>query len=330
MADFQIRSDSVDVEQIMQQIRSRIREKRGADYTEDEVRALADAKLEKFLDPSGVRSDLLEHFRRARRTAQANEPPMEFVFEDTTLFESPRPLLRWIRNLLKPVLRLFLNYNRLSQFLHQQAIVYSRFQALEERRRTLDDLNYEVMHNLVLETTRLGIEVKNLRMRLESISSRLDFDERRARALEGVVQYRPSVIAATSAASAPASGASSPQLSSQPGPRPSGPPAAQADAAGIAERRARRRRRRGRRRHGSGASGGSGALGASGASGASGAGASGADAFDADPDVPEALDARGPDAPAGNAPAPSAPAPDAPDAPDARSAPDRDREQPDE
>ena len=32
-------------------------------------------------------------------------------------------------------------------------------------------------------------------MRVESMSSRLDFDERRARALEGVVQYRPGAVA---------------------------------------------------------------------------------------------------------------------------------------
>src|SRR2546421_3287916 len=50
------------------------------------------------------------------------------------------------------------------------------------------------MHNLVIELTRTGIEVKNLKMRLESMSSRLDFDERRARALEGVVQYRPGTV----------------------------------------------------------------------------------------------------------------------------------------
>ena len=48
-----------------------------------------------------------------------------------------------------------------------------------------------MFNNLVVETTRLGIEVKNLRMLVESLSTRLDFDERRARALEGVVQYRP-------------------------------------------------------------------------------------------------------------------------------------------
>ena len=53
---------------------------------------------------------------------------------------------------------------------------------------------YEVLHNLVLETTRNGIELKNMKMRLEALASRLDFSERRVRALEGVVQYRPEAV----------------------------------------------------------------------------------------------------------------------------------------
>jgi hypothetical protein len=272
MSDFQIRSDGVDVEQIMRQIRSRIREKRGADYTEQEIRELANAKLEKFLDPSGVRSDLLQHFRRAHAALQTADPPMNYVFEDTTLFESPRPALRFIRNLLKPVLRLFFNYNQLSHVLHQQVIANTQMHGYEARRKTLDALYYEVMHNLVLETTRLGIEVTNLRMRLESISSRLDFDERRARALEGVVQYRPSVIAAASSPPAPSQPQSHPQAAQG--------PQAGADAS-LMERRARRRRRRGRRRGHGAASGAPGAPGAPGAQGASGASqAAGADAHD--------------------------------------------------
>ena len=72
MSDFSVRSDSVDVEQVMRQIRARIREKRGVDYTEEEIRELANVKLEKFLDPRGVRSDLLEQFRR---TKAALPPP---------------------------------------------------------------------------------------------------------------------------------------------------------------------------------------------------------------------------------------------------------------
>ena len=40
MSEFTIRSESVDVEQIMKQIRQRILEKRGADYTEDQILSL--------------------------------------------------------------------------------------------------------------------------------------------------------------------------------------------------------------------------------------------------------------------------------------------------
>ena len=53
MEDFTFRSDSIDVEKIMDEIRSRIREKRGVDYTEAQIRELAQVKLDKFLDPSG-------------------------------------------------------------------------------------------------------------------------------------------------------------------------------------------------------------------------------------------------------------------------------------
>ena len=177
MTDINIRSDNVDVEQIMRQIRSRIREKRGVDYTEDEIRELANVKLEKFLDPRGVRSDLLEQFRRKR---EASLPP-NFAFEDTTLFETHRGVLRFMRRLLRPMLKLFFNPNPITEALHIQS-------KLNAQQAALEPLYYEVIHNLVLETTRLGIEVKNLKMRVESMSSRLDFDERRARALEGVVQ----------------------------------------------------------------------------------------------------------------------------------------------
>ncbi len=224
MTDFSVRSDNVDVEQIMRQIRSRIREKRGVDYTEDEIRELANVKLETFLDPRGVRSDLLEQFRRTKASMPA---PPNFAFEDSTIYESHRSFLRFMRRLLNPILKLFFNPNPLIQALHIQSELNTR----NARHEELDALYYEVMHNLVVELTRLGIEVKNLKMRVESTSSRLDFDERRARALEGVVQYRP--------------GTAAPQ---QP---PAGAAANQGDAETAEQRRTRRRRRRGRRRGGS-------------------------------------------------------------------------------
>ena len=66
-----------------------------------------------------------------------------------------------------------------------------RFEKIATARVELDALTYEVLNNLVVEMTRLSIDVKNHKMRVESVAARLDFDERRARALEQVVAYRP-------------------------------------------------------------------------------------------------------------------------------------------
>jgi hypothetical protein len=109
----------------------------------------------------------------------------------------------------------------------------------EATRRQLDQLHYELIHNLVIETTRLAIEVKNLKMSVESLTGRLEFNERRARALESVVVYKPSD--------------ETPEFTPQEGPppslaapRPSTPPQAAAPE-GPGQRSRRRRRRRGRR-----------------------------------------------------------------------------------
>jgi len=180
MAEFNVRADEVNVEQIMHQIRARIREKRGVDYTEEQIQELAKIKLEKFLDPRGVRSDLLEHFRQAAAT----DVPPNFEFDDQTLFRSGNPFVAFMRRLLLPVLKLFFSPNPLIQALHRQV-------AINRYLMEGDALFYELMHNLVVEMTRTGIEVKNMKMRVESIAGRLDFNERRARALEAVVQYKP-------------------------------------------------------------------------------------------------------------------------------------------
>ncbi len=187
MPEFNIRTDSVDVEQIMRQIRARIKEKRGVDYTEQQIQELANVKLERFLDPKGVRSDLVEQFKRTRGVSP--EPP-NYGFEDTTLYETHRGIVRLIRRMLNPILKMFFNPNPIVHVLHLQGQINNINSQQFRVREELDALYYEVIHNLVLEVTRLGIESKTLKMRLESLSSRMDFDERRARALEGVVQYK--------------------------------------------------------------------------------------------------------------------------------------------
>jgi hypothetical protein len=254
MADFNIRSESVDVEQIMTQIRGRIAEKRGVDYTEEQIRELANVRLEKFLDPKNLRSDLLEQFRRSRPAINVDPAAFQapYTFDDQTLFASHRAPLRFMRKLLLPILKLFFNPNTLNQVLHTQAQfnvdMLKRDATRRVERAEWNALYYEVLHNLVLETTRMSIEVKNLRMRLESLSSRLDFSERRVRALEGVVQYRPEAMRPGERREAlpeAAAGAATEGVVAEgldPDAASAGP---RAEGDGLARRR--RRRRRGRR-----------------------------------------------------------------------------------
>jgi hypothetical protein len=264
MADFNVRADAVNVEQMMEQIRARIREKRGVDYTEQQIRELATVKLEKFLDPRGVRSDLLEQFRRVQPPYAPPELP-NYAFEDQTLFESHRGALRWIRRLLQPVLKLFFNPNPLIQALHIQSRLNTLNAEREARRESarhgMDQLHYEVLHNLVVEATRMGIEVKNLKMRVESFASRLEFTERRARALESVVVYKPSpedrrevrpAIATERPAEREREAAPQPTGARAMGAPVAGTPASVTPALGTApegpgQRSRKRRRRRGRR-----------------------------------------------------------------------------------
>src|SRR3984957_2560293 len=151
MADFNVRSDAVNVEHIMDQIRARIREKRGVDYTEQQIHELAAVKLEKFLDPKGVRSDLLDQFRKAHPAYEPPELP-NYAFEETTLFESHRAPIRWMRKLLAPLLKLLFNPNPLIQALNIQARLNTMTAEREARReagrRALDQLYYELIHNL--------------------------------------------------------------------------------------------------------------------------------------------------------------------------------------
>jgi len=250
MSDFNVRSDSVNVEQIMEQIRARIREKRGVDYTEQEVRELAAVKLEKFLDPRGVRSDLLEQFRK-KESAETSQPLPNYEFTDQTLYETHRAPIRWIRQLLNPLLKLFFNPNPLIQALHIQSQLNTMTVERDAARRGLVQLQYEVLHNLVLETTRLGIEVKNLKMRVESMTGRLEFNERRARALESVVVYKsPDERERGGGGRAPHPEPAMPRPEPPP-PRseaPAQPAAPVAETSeGPGQRSRRRRRRRGRR-----------------------------------------------------------------------------------
>src|SRR4029077_18598333 len=96
MADSNVRSNPINVEQIMEQIRARVREQRGVEYTEQQIQDLAAAQLEKYLDPKKVHSQLLEEFRRLRAASFAGERVQE-PSDNAAVFETDRAWLRPLR-----------------------------------------------------------------------------------------------------------------------------------------------------------------------------------------------------------------------------------------
>ncbi len=255
MPEFSVRADSVNVEEIMRQIRARVKEKRGADYTEDEIKELAAVKLERFLDPLAVRSGLLEEYRNQRgvTTLLDIEPaPDQYGFDDESIYESSRGaagrMLRKLRKLLNPLLKMFFNPNPVIRVLNMQTALNGYYSRSIARVSSREALNFEVLNNLVVELTRLSIENRNLKMRVESLNTRLDFSERRARALEGVVQYKAGASPVSLTTLDPVDDAS----------------LAPEDADKVGRRR---RRRRGRRRGPGGDGGGEGGAAESGGEG---------------------------------------------------------------
>jgi hypothetical protein len=285
------RENTVDVEQIMRDIRARIAQRHGIELSNQQIQELAARRLDAILEPRNVKPQLLEQLRRSAGAAPElpeSAPVETYQFEDTTLYETHRGILRFFRKLLNPILKLFFNPTPLIQALHTQARINTELAARElERERRQSEWNalqFELVQRVVLETSRISIEMQALSSRIESLSAKVDFNERRVRGLE----------------TAPSQPASRPQQRQQ---EPVAPPSAPSEAAtsesvqageGAGDgSRKRRRRRRGRR-------GGAGTSEPAGAAGAAGLGdddLEAAEGMEAEDEAPAATPAESAEAP---------------------------------
>jgi hypothetical protein len=236
--------DQIDVEQIMRDIRARIAQRQGIDLSSQQIQDLAARRLESILDPRAIRPSLLEGLRRSAGAVTATAAPKPssepvYTFDHTTIYDSPRAVLRFIRRLLNPLLKLFFNPNPLIRALHLQArlnVEAAEREAERDRRQTeWNALHYEILQRVVTDVSRVSLELQALSMRIESLNARIDFNDRRVRSIEGSAQS----VRATA-------------RSMDAGPQPaSAEPIATAEGAEAptmeSVRRRRRRRRRGRR-----------------------------------------------------------------------------------
>src|SRR5215218_5558245 len=103
--------DGVDVEQIMRDIRARIAQRHGIDLSTQQIQELAARRLEAILEPRNVTPALMEQLRRGAAEPLESSAPADggYAFEDTTLYETHRGILRFFRRLLHPILKLFFN-----------------------------------------------------------------------------------------------------------------------------------------------------------------------------------------------------------------------------
>ena len=171
---FEIEADGIDVARLLADVHKRIEERRKAGlYTDEELRFIAERALEGVLTGRDLRADLVDEFRA--RDAQWN-----FAFDEETLYRSSRGLLgralEASRRLLRPVQKLFWNPNPLIAALSRQS--------------DLNRFSVHLLHNLVLELSRLNLEVQELRNRNLQVAGRLETLARREKTLEGMVAYR--------------------------------------------------------------------------------------------------------------------------------------------
>ena len=171
---FEIEAEGLDVERLLADVHRRIEERRTSGlYTEEELRYIAERPLEPVLQARDVSSALLEEFR-------ARDTQWNFSFDPETLYRSSRgafgQVLALSRRLLRPVQKLFWNPTPMISALSRQSDL-NRFTA-------------HLLHNLVLELTRLNLELSELRNRNLQLAGRVETLARRAKTLEDILGER--------------------------------------------------------------------------------------------------------------------------------------------
>ena len=167
MSTFSIKGGDIDVEAVMATIRSRIEEKRKGLYTEEEVREVAEMKLDSVLDASQFNSDFVAAFR-------ARDEQWNYTFGPETIYQSSRGisgrLIRMARTILNPLLKLFFNPNPIISALSRQA--------------DLNKYYVQLLHNMAAELTKMNLELTNLKARHRATGAKVEFQGRREKVLE--------------------------------------------------------------------------------------------------------------------------------------------------
>src|SRR5688572_19763779 len=183
-------ADQVDVDQIMREIRNRISQRHGIELSTQQIQDLAARRLEAILEPRNINPTLLEQLRKGAAAPPDPLPPGTDTadsFADDAIYAGS-PVVRFFRRLFNPLLKLLFNPAPVVSALQAQGrlnrAAAARATELERRQTEWNALHYQIVQRLVTEVSRASIETQALSQRVEALAARVDFNDRRVRALE--------------------------------------------------------------------------------------------------------------------------------------------------
>jgi hypothetical protein len=239
--------EHMDVEQVMREIRARIAKGSGLDLTNQQIQELAARRLEAILDPRSIKPALLEQLRRGAAAAElpgSAQPPSLEVKEESLFDSFWRRLMRPFVATLAPLIQALRTQDTINRAAMEREAAAARRQA------EWNALQYELLQKVVTETARVSIEMQSLSLRIESLSTKVDFNERRVRGIEATAaapraaRHHEPVHQPSSHRDAPPPPPAPPVQAAEAQPAAAGPSGGEPAGDGA---RKRRRRRRGRR-----------------------------------------------------------------------------------
>src|SRR5688500_1470773 len=173
----------------MRAIRKRIEEKKQGLYTDEEIREIAEHRLDAVLDAHEFNSDFISDFR-------SQPGRWNYHFGPETIYRSSRGgvggILESIRGVLRPLQKLFLNPNPLIAALSRQS--------------DLNTYYVHLLHSLAGAITSGKLEVQDRTNRSRQLPGRLEFQARREKTLEEMVVCREDGAAGKDGGAKPGSG----------------------------------------------------------------------------------------------------------------------------
>jgi hypothetical protein len=174
---FELKSEDVDVDEIMRSIRKRIEEKKKGLYSDEEIQEIAEHKLTAVLDAHEFDASFLPDL-------EAMQDRWDLRFGPATIYASSRSLvgrlLERIRALLRPVQKLFWNPGPMIWAISRQSDI----------NREMNHHYLHVLHNFAVEITKLNLELQDQKSRVLQLQGRLDLLTRREKTLEDMVVFR--------------------------------------------------------------------------------------------------------------------------------------------